>query len=217
MRTIILFVLACACTPALAQWVPVTATETTTIDVTDSAGKLTSHRVAHDRYFRSQSGSILVQHLSGPAGDKLESATLLDYGNTGKAYAIAYNDLAVMEKGRALAPAFPRTRADIRPEYEKNILGRESLQGIECLILPVYSYDRQTRSERLSGRVWVAPDFNFVVLKEDSTEVSPDGSLVHIVKEKKHVRIDVEPDRVLFSTDKQSLKQALTLPPPTEE
>jgi hypothetical protein len=191
------------------QWIPVSANETSTEDVIGPDGQVTSHRVVKQRYYRSSSGSILVQDIANDGTNAAMTAFLLDYSNTLRSYVINYQGLRAIDNQRPLRklPA-PWTRADI---HNDKILGEEVVEGIPCVILPIYAHYGFRGPPVLIGKAWVAPDYNHLIVKEDSTDPQPGGISVHLVRELHDISAGIEPDPALFATDAESLKRAAAL------
>ncbi len=189
---------------AFCQQTPFSATETHTLQVISPDGRITEHKVTQRRYFHSSSGATLTQDLSP---DKVPiRAQLTDYGRTKKAYLIDYvNERAQVERELGDRMVLPRSRSDV-----KNALGSEIVHRFECLILPSYLTDERGRKE-LIGTGCIAPELNFLRIKEDITMKLKDGRSERIVTELEDIRVGDEPDPSLFAIDSASIRRAKSL------
>jgi len=197
------------CGAALAQWMPVSGAQTSTVETISSSGKLINHQESTERYFRRSSGSVLIQKMANDGSNLPKSATLLDNGNTGKSYSINYETGAVVDKHR---PARPYTSSDLLPASAGSGLQQETVNGVPCVVVPSYRMNPDG-TKTLLGRAWLAPQYNYLMIKEDSIHPSSNGGAVHIHKELHDITGGIEPDAALFKVDATSVKRARTITP----
>ena len=206
--------LLCLGCPAWAQWVPLNGTQTSTTQVLSADGRVISHRETQERYFRSSSGSVLVQQIADDGTNLPTSGLLLDHGNTRKSYVVDYRAAKAIDKHRPAPASAPMTQAKLPVLLApgQSAPAEEQVNGVRCVIIPIY-VQNPNGSRKLIGRAWAAPDYNYAMMKEDSTRTLPDGRLIHTSRELKNVTAGVEPDAVLFATDAASVRQARTRVP----
>ena len=202
----------CGC-PAFGQWVPLSGTQTSTVETLSADGRVTGHRVTKERYYRASSGSVLVQQMANDGSNVPAAGTLIDYGKTGKTYSLNYRSGAAVDKHRPARPMRPMTRADLAPPSEKNGMREETVKGVRCVVAPVYKVNANgTRT--LIGHGWAAPEYNFLMVKQDTVRSLSDGRMVHVVREMENVTAGAEPEPRLFKLDPDSVKRARIIVPP---
>jgi hypothetical protein len=196
---------------ARAQWVPVTGRITTTTEVIASDGTVATKWTTKSRYSRSASGSVLIQRL-GRSG-KPATATLLDYGNSGKAYTLTYSTGQIHDIRRPLNARYAtQPPTGMTAEHKKVTLGNETLDAVATFKVPIYDTG-PNRSRILIGKAWLAPAYNNLIMKEEVTRTEANGSKRHIVRVFK-IKDQKEPDVTLFARDRKTIKgQWKQLPP----
>jgi hypothetical protein len=192
----------------VAQWAPVSAKQVTTTDII-SGTRVKSHRVVRERYVRASSGAFLIQHLTAD-GKTPKTATLFDSAKTHNSYLLDYQGASAVDLRRPVKIPPPPPKGNLSPEQKKEIIGEENVHGVHCLISPLYAFDA-SGNKRMIGRVWAAPDYDFLMVRQDSTQVLADGNVMHIVRELQEISAGTEPDSALFTIDPVSIKKAATI------
>jgi hypothetical protein len=205
-----LFAAALFCLPAGAQWMPLSAGQTSTITTVSSEGKVINQEQTQERYFRRSSGSVLIQQMAGDGSNLPKRATLLDNGKSGRSYSLDYETGAAIDKHR---PSRLSGGAGPLPPEAAGGLPQETVQGVPCVVVPSYAVGANGK-RTLIGRVWLAPQYNYLMVKEDSLHPLPGGGAVRIQRELHEINAGVEPDDALFSVDKASVKRARAIAPP---
>lgn len=163
----------------IAQWVPVTATESTTRIVTDPGGKQIQDTSSTGSYYRSDSGSeITVTQQSNPDGSfASKTAKLID--NDGLAiFTLDYNKKIAYRTGTLNQHRAFTNHSGSYP----NALGHEQIAGLDCVILPILE------NGKMIGKAWKSPK-NDLILKMDYT-VDFSGYKTHITKELRDVSVN---------------------------
>jgi hypothetical protein len=199
--------------PVFGQWVPIKGTRTSTIQIIGTDGRVTSHRETHERYFRSSSGSILIQHVAEDGGNRAASGLLLDSGNSGKSYQVDYSGAVANDLHRPAKPVPARTGADLATAKQQEELEESTYNGMKCLIASIKITGSDGKKTTI-GKGWAVPDYNFLMVKEDTIRPLPDGRYVHTVREMGDLEAGVEPDPALFATDSSAIKRARTITVP---
>jgi hypothetical protein len=192
------------------QWVPIKGTRTTTIQIIGTDGRVTSHQETHERYFRSSSGSILIQHVADDGSNRATTGLLLDSGRSGKSYQVDYAGGAVNDLHRPAKRVPARTRADLATAKQQKELEDCTISGVQCVIASIKIVGSDGKKTTI-GKGWSLPDYNFLMVKEDTIRSLPDGRYVHTVREMQDLEAGVEPDSALFGTDANSIKGAATV------
>jgi hypothetical protein len=185
------------------------------VETISANGRVTDHRETQERYHRASSGSILIQQMANDGSNVPTSAVLLDHGKTGKTYSLNYQTGAVVDKHRPARPMPPKTRSDLPSAKNQNSTAEETINGVRCVAAPVYMVNANgTRT--LIGRGWAAPDYNFLMVKQDTVRPLPDGRRIHVVRQMRNITAGVEPDATLFRLDSDSVKRARIVAPPVK-
>lgn len=196
---------------ARAQWVPVTGRITTTTEVIASDGTVTSKWSTKSRYSRSASGAVLIQRVA--RSGKPASATLLDYGKSGKAYNLTYSTGQAHDMRRPLDSHYAsQPPTGMTAAHRKVTLGNDTLDGVATFKVPIYDTG-PNRSRILIGKAWLAPAYNNLIMKEEVTRVQPDGGKHHVVRVFK-IKDRQEPDKALFAMDRETVKKQWKQLPP---
>jgi hypothetical protein len=206
-----LAMIAVFCCPAFGQWTPVSASQTTTVQVISADGKITSHREQHERYYRKASGSVLIQEIADDGSNLPVSAVLLDHGKTHRSYKLDYVLGTADDKHQPAQSAPPRTGAYLAAAEPGHQLPEATVNGIHCVVVPASLYNAKGGKE-VVGRVWLAPEYNFLLIKEDTLHPLPGGGHLHVMREMQGIIGGVEPDDLLFATDAQSIQRARMIP-----
>ena len=191
---------------AFGQWVPVSSSNTTTMEVVSANGRVLSHQEQQQRYYRKSDGTVLVQQLSGDGSNVPVSAMLLDRANGGRTYQLDYKRGSAVDQHQPAGSEAPKTRADLDSVKPRTPLHTDTVNGVRCVVAPV-SLANADGGKTVIGHVWLAPDYNYMVMKEDTLHPLRDGTHIHIMQEARNVRAGAEPGALLFATDKASLKQ----------
>jgi hypothetical protein len=194
---------------AWAQWMPVSGAQTSTLDTISADGKIVNHQESRERYFRRSSGSVLIQQMADDGSNLPKRATLLDNGGTGKSYSINYETGVAVDRHR---PARPYTSSDLLPASAASGMRQETVNGVPCVVVPSYRQNPDG-TKTLLGQAWLAPQYNYLMIREDSVHPSPGGGSVHVHKELRNITGGVEPDAALFKADTASVKRARYMTP----
>jgi hypothetical protein len=197
----------------VAQWVPLSSTQTTTVQVTTAAGKTISYEQRVERYHRKSNGSVLIQQIPNDGSNTPVSAILLDQAGTHKSYKLDYVNGVAVDRHRPVDSALPRTRAFLAAARPEDRPPEETVNGIRCVVKPV-SLVQPDGSLKTIGKVWLAPDYNFLLIKEDTMHPLKGGGSMHIAREVHNLAAGVEPDDALFARDAETIKRARTLSGP---
>ena len=198
---------------AFAQWVPLSGTQTTTVRISTADGKTTSYEQHVERFYRKSNGSVLIQQIPNDGSNTPVSAILLDQGGTHKSYDLDYVGGRAVDRHRPAENAPPQTRAFLAAAKPENRLPEATVNGIRCVVKPV-SLATADGSLKTIGKVWLAPDYNFLLIKENTVQPLPGGGAMHIARELHNLSVGVEPDATLFATDMAAIKRARTLSVP---
>jgi hypothetical protein len=202
-----------ACGVAYGQWVPVSSSQTTTLETVSAKGRVLSHQEQRQQYYRKSDGSVLVQNLAQDGSNQPVSALLVDRGNSGRTYALDYTHGSAVDKHQPAVAAAPKTRADLAAMEAHTRLQGDTVNGVSCVVAPV-SLVNADGSKTVIGHVWLAPDYNYFVMKEDTLHPLRDGSYVHITRQTQNLQAGTEPDSALFAKDKASVKRVRALAAP---
>jgi hypothetical protein len=176
---------------AAAQYTPVIATQRTTSQVISVDGRTLADTTTVNKFYRNSYGSTLTQHLVERDGKMIpESADLNDFVNTQKAYKLVYGSKDAIVR-RCLDGPRLEPRLDI-PVTK----GTDTIQGVQVVAIEMKA--KINGQIQTTGKAWIAPDLGAIVLKEDSTEILPDGSRHHIVTETLELKTNEEPAAELF-------------------
>jgi hypothetical protein len=172
-------------------WTPVVADQRTTTEILGSNGEVVSRNQTEGAYMRTSSGSVLPQKYRIVDGKKIAiSSTLLDYDQTHKAYTISYDRHQAIEKRRL-------SSAPKQAPATTNVIGEETISGVHCVVEPVLTYVNGKYTQ--IGKIWVSPENDNLIMKEDTFDSIPDGTRVHVQQELYNVQLYQEPDAKLFN------------------
>ncbi len=196
-----------------AQWVPVSHSQTTTVETIGADGKTISREQRRERFYRKSNGSVLIQQIPNDGSNTPLSAILLDAGKTHRSFTLDYVSGIATDRHRPAENTAPQTREFLEKAAPENRPPEQTVNGIQCVVKPV-SLATPDGSFKTIGKVWLAPDYNFLVIKEDTMHPLHGGGYVHITREAHNVTAGVELDEALFATDEQSIKRARAISGP---
>ncbi len=150
-RYVLLACMAAVPACASAQWIPVTANKVETTTVTNTSTQAVSASVKNSKFYRDAAGSQLtLTDVSSPDdASKHQVAVLLDNRRL-SLYKLNYAAKTAVEQGRNMSPRMP-----VAPDQrEKNAIGHEVIEGLDCAIVPVYANNNDGKLTTI-GRNWV--------------------------------------------------------------
>jgi len=180
-----------------AQVTPVVAKQREIQDVLDSEGNVVSHTETLGRYLRNSAGSVVTQTYSTRNNETvIRSGQLEDYSRH-KIYQLSYEKLEAVEL--ADLPDRPH------PEYlanAKSALGRETVNGLPCLIHSTYLI--AGGEKQLIGKTYDSAEYGLHI-KEDVTFQLSGGPRTHRVVELYDLQF-AEPDPKEFELERFAFK-----------
>jgi hypothetical protein len=186
-----------------AQWIPIIADQTTTIQQFDESGNSLSTGTYHSRYLRSSSGNVVYQTL-GSTG-KPRTAQMVVYDGKRGLYKVDYMKGKVQETLRRVVQQRLRSsEADLTPLERANIIGHESVNNIECVVEPMYRVGPNRTRIRV-GKAWVAPKYNFLTIKQDYVVPLAEGGEKRYTVTLSNITTDREPDAEEFARDRVTI------------
>jgi hypothetical protein len=183
------------------------------MEVTSADGKKISYEQRREHYYRKSNGSLLIQQIPNDGSNTPTTAILLDNGKTHRSYKVDYVNGVAVDRHRPAQADTPRTRAFLAAAKPEDRPREETVNGIRCVVKPV-SLVNPDGSLKTIGKVWLAPDYNFLLIKENTMHPLPGGGYMHITREVHNVLTGAEPDDALFATDAPTIKRARALSGP---
>lgn len=176
---------------AVAQFVPLKATQTTTRTVTDPGGKVLQHNTSMSAYYRSVSGSELRVTQMFRADGSSAGKTGVLYDNEG----LGIYRLDFAAKTASETVQLPSSRpVNTWSDIDKESLGHQTMESLDCTIVPVYELVNGQR--KVIGKEWVSPKYDLIV-RQDTTLVFSGYSTLTMT-ELSDIQLNASPDPNLF-------------------
>ncbi len=188
-KSVVLLFMGMSSVALYGQWPPVHAYKTVSDIVTKEDGKVFKSLSISD-YYRSQSGSELTVTAPTSANEVITAKTGELYDSDSRSvYGLDYSKRTA-ERLHTLPSAKQfSTHTSIE---EKNVLGHETIAGIECVMLPMTMYGRQM------GTVWLDAKDDLIVKMVSTIQFVGDKAKTYRVVELSNVDLNYKPDPLLF-------------------